>query len=88
MRYLSTSGVGPDCSRIKIFGSNAGFIHLDRMDCKIVHDTRTPDSSWAQLCIRRCGVRFDSLTVRQTAMLEDFIQHFSQEEDYQLNDRV
>ena len=79
VRYLATSDVSTDtdCSGIKIFGSNGRFIHVDKVDCTIIYDQEIPNGSWEQLTTRRCGVRFENLTIRQKSMLQDFIEHFA-----------
>ena len=41
VRYLSTHDNPTGCSAIKIFGSNDRFIHLDRVQCRIVYDLRS-----------------------------------------------
>jgi len=80
VRYLSTSGASPTCTGMKIFGSNGRFIHVEKLDCQIVHDTEIPESTLGQLSTRRCGVRFRNLNVRDKAMLQDFIEHFAYED--------
>jgi hypothetical protein len=77
VRYLSTSETQRACNAIKIFGSNGRFIHLDKVVCRVVYDQEIPERSWNRLKTRRCGVEFESLNVRQTAMLQDFIDNFA-----------
>ncbi|MEN6441618.1 MAG: PilZ domain-containing protein [Syntrophobacter sp.] len=79
IRYLSTSGTRPDCTGMKIFGSNGRFIHVEKLECHIVYDDEIPDSALGQLSTRRCGVQFRNLNVRNKAMLQDFIEHFTYE---------
>jgi hypothetical protein len=76
-RYLATSDASTECSGIKIFGSNGRFIHVEKVDCTIIYDQEIPNGSWEQLSTRRCGVRFENMTIRQQSMLQDFIDHFS-----------
>ncbi len=77
VRYLATKDVNIGCSGIKIFGSNGRFIHVDRVQCKIIYDTEIPEGSWEQLSTRRCGVQFENLSVRHMSMLQDFIDNFT-----------
>lgn len=77
VRYLATKEVNAGCSGIKIFGSNGRFIHVDRVQCKIIYDTEIPEGSWEQLSTRRCGVQFENLSVRHMSMLQDFIDNFT-----------
>lgn len=76
-RYLATTEKGPNCSGIKVFGSNGRFIHLERVDCKIIYDFEIVEESLDQLRTRKCGVQFRNLSVRQKAVLQDFIEHFT-----------
>ncbi len=80
VRYLCSSETGCECTRIKIFGSNGAFIHIEGIECKIVYDEEIPNSSWSQLRTRRCGVRFKELNVRQMSKLQEFIEHFTYQE--------
>ncbi len=80
IRYLSTSQTPAGCSGVKIFGSNGRFIHVDKVQCRIVYDREIPEGSWEQLSTRRCGVQFENLTVRHKSMLQDFIDHFAYDE--------
>jgi len=57
-RYLSFKGDKEECSEIKIFGSNGRFIHVNRVQCRIVYDQEVPEYSWG-----RCGVEFENLSV-------------------------
>ncbi|MFZ2445531.1 MAG: PilZ domain-containing protein [Syntrophobacteraceae bacterium] len=84
VRYLSTADAGTECAGIKIFGSNGRFIHVDKVECKVVYDVEIPEGSWEQLSTRRCGVQFANLNVRQKTMLQDFIEHFSHEESFSI----
>jgi len=81
VRYLSTEKLNPDCRRIKLFGSNDIFIHLDQMDCNIVHDKDVSPGALDQLDARMCGVRFYNMSSRQADMLREFIHHFSLKEN-------
>jgi hypothetical protein len=87
-RYLSTNGDNEGCSEIKIFGSNDRFIHLDKVQCRIVYDREVPGSSWEQISTRRCGVEFENLSVRQLSVLEDFIDYFALDETQSGNPKV
>jgi hypothetical protein len=78
VRYLSTNELDQDNAEIKIFGSNGRFIHVDRVQCKVVYDLELPDGTWNQLSMRRCGVEFQKLTVRHVTLIQDFIEHFSE----------
>jgi hypothetical protein len=77
VRYLATDDWNAGCVAIKIFGSNDRFIHVDRVDCRIVYDQEVPEGSWEQISTRRCGVEFESLSVKNLSILEDFIDHFT-----------
>jgi hypothetical protein len=85
VRYLSTDGDREGYSEIKIFGSNGHFIHVDRVQCKVIYDQELPEYSWEQISIRRCGVQFTNLSVMHLAMLQDFIDHFAFEETQSQN---
>ncbi len=82
IRYLSTKPAGEGSSGLKIFGSNGRFIHVERVQCKIIYDVEIPEGSWEQLSTRRCGVQFENLSIRHKSMLQDFISHFTMEENY------
>ncbi len=77
VRYLATKAVGRECSGIKIFGSNDRFIHVEKVQCRIVYDYEIPEVSWEQLSARRCGVQFQNLSVRSLTVLQDFIDNFT-----------
>jgi hypothetical protein len=81
VRYLSIDGDQERYSEVKIFGSNDRFIHVDRVECKIVYDQEVPEYSWEQISMRRCGVEFKNLSVKNLAMIQDFIDHFAFEEN-------
>jgi c-di-GMP-binding flagellar brake protein YcgR len=80
VRYLSIDGDREGYSEIKIFGSNDHFIHVDRVQCKVIYDQELPEYSWEQISMRRCGVQFENLSVMHQARLQDFIDHFAYEE--------
>jgi hypothetical protein len=80
IRYLSIDGDKNGCSEMKIFGSNDRFIHVDRVECRIVYDQEVPECSWEQISTKRCGVEFKNLSVRHLSMLQDFIDHFAFDE--------
>jgi hypothetical protein len=80
VRYLSIDGDQEEYSEVKIFGSNDHFIHVDRIECKIIYDWEIPEYSWAQISTRRCGVEFKNLSVKHLAMIQDFIDHFGLDE--------
>jgi hypothetical protein len=80
LRYLSTDEDNQGCSKIKIFGSNDRFIHLDGVQCRIVFDHEVPEGSWEQISTRRCGVELKKLSVKHLSMLQDFIDHFAFDE--------
>lgn len=76
-QYLATAGSDEAYSEVKIFGSNGHFIHLERVQCRVVYDREVPDGgSWGKISTRRCGVQFEELSVRNLAILEEFISHF------------
>ena len=77
VQYLSTHDNNVGCSAIKIFGSNDRFIHLDRVQCRIVYDQEVPEGSWEQISTWRCGVEFENLSVKHLSMLQEFIDHFA-----------
>src|SRR5208283_947375 len=72
VRYLSMKGDKEGFSEIKIFGSNGRFIHVNKVQCRIVYDQEVPEYSWG-----RCGVEFKALSVNHRSMLQDFIDHFA-----------
>ncbi len=80
VRYLSTAELSPNFYSIKIFGSNEKFIHLDRMDCKIVHVQKRSTSAPTQLDALLCGVELYNISFRQSTMLHEFIGNFSFDE--------
>jgi len=77
VQYVSTKEDAKGCSEIKIFGKNDRFIHLDRVQCRIVYDKEVPAGAWGQIITRRCGVEFENLSVKHLSMLQDFIDHFT-----------
>ncbi len=81
VRYLSTDENHGGCSTIKIFGSNGHFIHLDRVQCRIVHDHEVPEGSWKQISTRCCGVEFESPCVKHLSTLQEFIDSFAFDEN-------
>lgn len=78
--YLSTNNRNEDYSAIKVFGSNGRFIHLSRIQCRIVYDYDVPEGSWQQISTRRCGVEFEDLSVKHQSMLQEFIDYFASDE--------
>jgi hypothetical protein len=72
VRYLSMKGDKEGCSEIKIFGSNGHFIHMNKVQFRIVYDQEVPEYSWG-----RCGVEFENLSVKHLSMLQDFIDYFA-----------
>jgi len=81
VRYLSTHTNHEGCSAIKIFGSNDRFIHLDRVQCRIVYDHEIPEGSWEQISTRRCGVEFENLSLKHLSTLKEFLDTFSFDEN-------
>jgi len=77
VQYVSTKEDAKGCSEIKIFGKNDRFIHLDRVQCRIVYDKEVPAGAWEQIITRRCGVEFENLSVKHLSMLQEFIDHFA-----------
>ena len=77
VQYVSTNVDNKGCSEIKIFGSNGRFIHVDRVQCRIVYDQEVPEGFWEQISIRRCGVEFENLSVKHLSTLKEFIDHFA-----------
>ena len=77
VQYVSTKEDAKGCSEIKIFGKNDRFIHLDRVQCRIVYDKEVPAGAWEQIITRRCGVEFKNLSVKHLIMLQEFIDHFT-----------
>ena len=80
IQYVYTDEDNKGCSEIKIFGGNDRFIHLDRVECRIVYDHEVPKGPWEQISTRRCGVELENLSVEQLSMLQDFIDHFAFDE--------
>jgi hypothetical protein len=81
VRYLSTHQDSGENSEIKIFGSNGRFIHLDRVQCRIVYNHEVPEGSWDRISIRRCGVEFENLSAKHLATLQEFIDYFASDEN-------
>jgi hypothetical protein len=77
VQYVSTEEDTKGCSEIKIFGKNDRFIHLDRVQCRIVYDKEVPAGAWEQIITRRCGVEFENLSVKHLSLLQEFIDHFA-----------
>ena len=80
VRYLSMKGDKEGCSEIKIFGSSGRFIHVDRVQCRIVYDQEVSEGFWEQISTRRCGVEFENLSAKHLSILQDFIDHFALDE--------
>jgi hypothetical protein len=76
VQYVSTNEDNKGCSKIKIFGRNDRFIHLKRVQCRIVYDNEVPKGPWERINTRRCGVELENLSVEQLSMLQDFIDYF------------
>ena len=85
VQYVSTNEDNKGRSGIKIFGSNEFFIHLNKVQCRIVYDREVPGGSWEQITTRRCGVEFENLSVKHTSMLKEFIDHFAFDETKSAN---
>ena len=77
VQYVSTNLPDKKRSEIKIFGSNGRFIHVDKIQCRIVYDREVPKNSREKISRRRCGVEFKNLSVRHLSMLQDFIDYFA-----------
>ena len=80
VQYLSTNEDNNERPEIKIFGSNGRFVHLNKVQCRIVYDREVPEGSWEQITTRRCGVEFESLSFEHALMLVEFIDHFAFDE--------
>ncbi|MGO8945138.1 MAG: PilZ domain-containing protein [Syntrophobacteraceae bacterium] len=80
VRYVSANEDNKGCSVIKIFGDNSRFIHLDKVQCRIIYDREVPEGIWEQISTRRCGVEFENLSVKHLSLLQDFIDHFAFDE--------
>lgn len=85
VQYVAANEDNKGCSAIKIFGSNDRFIHLERIQCRIVYDHKVPEGSWQQVSTRRCGVEFENLSVKHLSMLQDFIDYFAFDETKSCN---
>ena len=85
VQYVSTNEDNKGRSGIKIFGSNEFFIHLNKVQCRIVYDREVPGGSWEQITTRRCGVEFENLSVKDLSMLHDFIDYFTLDETQSFN---
>ncbi len=81
VRYLAIGDEDHNFAEIKVFGSNGCFIHVGRVDCKIIYSKEIPEGSVDNLTTRRCGVEFENLNVRQKTVLQDFIEHFTIPDD-------
>ena len=75
VRYFSVKGDKEGCSGIKIFGSKNRFVHVNKVQFRIVYDQEVPEYSWG-----RCGVEFENLSVKDLSMLQDFIDYFAFDE--------
>ncbi len=80
VQYMPTNELDKGRSEIKIFGSNGRFIHLDKVQCRIVYDRKVPEGFWEQIATRCCGVEFENLSVQHASMLQEFIDHFAYDE--------
>ncbi len=80
VRYLATNNSDGKYSTIKIFGSNDRFIHVDRVQCRVVYDHEVPEGSWEQISTRRCGVEFENLSAKHVSLLQEFIDCFAFDE--------
>jgi hypothetical protein len=80
VQYVSTNEAEKGRSEIKIFGINNRFIHVGSVQCRIVYDREVPEGSWEQISTRRCGVEFESLSVKHSSMIQDFIDYFASDE--------
>jgi len=80
VRYLATNESDSKRSAIKIFGTNDRFIHVDRVQCRIVYDHEVPEGSWEQISTRRCGVEFENLSAKHMSLIQEFIDSFAFEE--------
>ncbi|MGO9738576.1 MAG: hypothetical protein ACLPVO_14265, partial [Desulfomonilaceae bacterium] len=56
---------------------NDRFIHLNKVQCRIVYDREVPEGSLEQITTRRCGVKLKNLSVKHSSMLQEFIDHFA-----------
>jgi c-di-GMP-binding flagellar brake protein YcgR len=81
VRYLATDGSDGQRSAVKIFGTNDRFIHVDKVQCRIVYDLEVPEGSWEQISTRRCGVEFENLSAKHTSLLQEFIDNFAVDEN-------
>ena len=79
--YLSTNENKKGCSEIKIFGSNDRFIHLQRVQCRIVYDHEAAEGSREQIGTRCCGVEFENLSANHLSTLEEFIDYYAFDEN-------
>jgi hypothetical protein len=77
VRYLATNDKIGQNTEIKIFGTNDRFIHVDKVKCRIVYDHEIPEGTWEQISTRRCGVEFESLSVKHLSILQEFIDVFA-----------
>ncbi|MGO9372844.1 MAG: PilZ domain-containing protein [Syntrophobacteraceae bacterium] len=75
VRYFSLKRDKEGCSEIKIFGRKNRFIHVNKVQFRIVYDQEVPEYSWG-----RCGVEFQNLSVKHLSMLQDFIDYFAFDE--------
>jgi len=81
VRYVSTHENHRECSAIKIFGSNDRFIHLQRVQCRIVYDHEAAEGSREQIGTRCCGVEFENLSANHLSTLEEFIDYYAFDEN-------
>jgi len=77
--YIAYEGQQKDASKMDIFLSEDGGLHLFQIPCKIIHDFKVDDYpiSTQHVEIRRCGLQFGELTEEQAAELEFFLKNYT-----------
>lgn len=82
LNYLVDLGeIGDGRFNLHMFGSGERFFHLDRIKCRIVHNSMIPEQSWGKLVSWRCGVAFEEIEEAALAELKDFILVFCDDPD-------
>ena len=80
VRYVTANTGYGERSAIKIFGTNNRFIHVEKIQCRIVYDHEIPEGSWEQISTRRCGVEFENLSDKHVSLLQEFMDNFAIDE--------
>jgi hypothetical protein len=75
-RYLAGNVIIENRTMVKIFGRNDHFIHLDRVQCRVVYEYEVSGEFWINNSTKCCGVAFQNLSVEHQVLWKDFTDHF------------